>query len=53
MIKLSVIIPNLNGKDLLESCLKSLENQTFENFEIILVDNNDKAIGRGEKLEVH
>ena len=40
MIKLSVIIPNLNGKDLLESCLKSLENQTFENFEIILVDNN-------------
>lgn len=39
MIKASIIIPNFNGKDLLEDCLASLEKQTFKNFEIILVDN--------------
>lgn len=36
----SVIIPNWNGKELLEDCLKSLQNQTSNNFEVILVDNN-------------
>lgn len=35
----SVIIPNWNGKDLLLDCLKSLMNQSFNNFEIIVVDN--------------
>ena len=44
--KASVIIPNWNGKDLLFDCLNSLKNQTFINFEIILVDNdsNDDSI---------
>lgn len=35
----SVIIPNWNGKALLEECLDSLEKQTFKEFEIIVVDN--------------
>lgn len=35
----SVIIPNWNGKHLLKTCLSSLENQTFSNFETIVVDN--------------
>lgn len=35
----SVIIPNWNGKELLEACLNSLIKQTFKDFEIILVDN--------------
>lgn len=35
----SVIIPNWNGKHLLEVCLKSLQKQTFKDFEIVLVDN--------------
>jgi GT2 family glycosyltransferase len=35
----SVIIPNWNGKHLLKECLNSLAEQTFKNFEIILVDN--------------
>ncbi len=39
MIKASVIIPNWNGKDLLKDCLDSLLQQTFKNFEIILMDN--------------
>lgn len=37
--KASVIIPNLNGRELLPDCLSSLAKQTFKNFEIILVDN--------------
>jgi GT2 family glycosyltransferase len=36
---LSVIIPNWNGKRFLEECLDSLKEQTFHNFETILVDN--------------
>lgn len=39
MIKASIIIPNWNGKSLLEDCLTSLGKQTFRNFETILVDN--------------
>lgn len=35
----SVIIPNWNGKNLLEDCLISLGRQTVKEFEIILVDN--------------
>ena len=35
----SVIIVNWNGKHLLEECLESLRNQSFKNFEIIVVDN--------------
>lgn len=39
MRKVSVLIPNWNGRELLKDCLRSLEKQTFKNFEIILVDN--------------
>lgn len=35
----SIIIPNWNGKELLKTCLKSLKNQTYKNFEVIVVDN--------------
>lgn len=38
-MKASVIIPNWNGSELLKDCLNSLMEQTFKNFEIILVDN--------------
>ncbi len=46
-IKCSVIIPNYNGEELLKDCLNSLNNQSFEEFEIILVDNNsiDNSLG--------
>ncbi len=36
----SIIIPNWNGRHHLDSCLSSLQNQTFSDFEVILVDNN-------------
>ncbi len=35
----SVVIPNWNGKHLLENCLPTLKIQTFKDFEIIVVDN--------------
>lgn len=35
----SVIVPNLDGKVLIEACLTSLERQTFRDFEVIVVDN--------------
>lgn len=37
--KVSVVIPNYNGKEYLENCMESLMNQTFKNFEIVLVDD--------------
>lgn len=39
MPKISVIIPNYNGKQFLETCLSSLRKQTHIDFEMILVDD--------------
>lgn len=36
---ISIIIPSYNGKHFLDECFKSLQDQTFNSFEIILVDN--------------
>jgi len=36
----SVIVPTKNSSRTLERCLKSTENQTYKNIEIIVVDNN-------------
>ena len=38
--KVSIIIVNYNGKELLQKCLDSLLKVNYNNFEIILVDNN-------------
>lgn len=45
MSKVSVIIPAYNAERYIEKCLLSLTNQTFEDFEIIVVDDgsNDKT----------
>lgn len=44
--KIAIIIVNWNGKHLLEECLSSAENQDYNNFRIILVDNgsSDKSV---------
>lgn len=39
MYLISVIIPCYNVSDSVEKCLKALENQTYKNFEVILVDD--------------
>jgi len=39
--KVSIIILNYNGKNILKKCLESIENKTlYKNYEIIVVDNN-------------
>lgn len=35
----SVVIPNYNGERFLKDCLESLKRQTYEEMEVILVDN--------------
>lgn len=44
--EISIIIVNWNGKKFLKKCLDSLRNQTYQNFEIIFVDNgsNDGSV---------
>lgn len=37
--KVSVVIPNYNGKEYLENCLLSLRNQDVRSFEVIVVDD--------------
>jgi GT2 family glycosyltransferase len=36
---ISVIVVNWNGKEVIKECLESLRNQTFRDFEVIVVDN--------------
>ncbi len=38
----SVVIPNWNGKHFLQTCLDSLQVQTYSNVEIIIADNASK-----------
>ena len=38
--KVSVIILNYQGKDIIENCIKSVINNSYKNIEIILIDNN-------------
>ena len=41
-LMVSVVIPNWNGKKYLRQCLKSLRQQDFRKFEIIVVDNGSE-----------
>ncbi len=38
-MKISVIIPTYNEADVIQSCIESLGGQTYEDFEIIIVDD--------------
>ncbi|MEM1510300.1 MAG: glycosyltransferase [Thermofilaceae archaeon] len=38
----SIIIPNINGEKILPLCLDSLLNQSFKNFEVIVIDNRSR-----------
>lgn len=42
MSKVSVVIPNYNGKHFLEECLLSLRQQNIDDYEVVLVDNGSK-----------
>ena len=36
---ISVIVPVYNGQDYLDNCIRSIENQTYENLEVIIVND--------------
>jgi hypothetical protein len=42
--KISVVIPNWNGKKYLETCLSSLKNQSLDSYEVIIVDNGSEDV---------
>ena len=42
MTKISIIIPVYNSEKYIRRCLNSILNQTFQDFEIILIDDNSK-----------
>lgn len=50
MPKFSIIIPCYNRFKLMDKCLESLENQTFRDFEVVIVDDCSTD-GSYEKLE--
>jgi len=37
--KISIIIPNYNGKSFLKECLDSIKNQNYPNYDITVIDN--------------
>jgi len=50
-----VVVPTLAAGDTLADCLRSLENQTFDNFEVVVVDNSGSrrvAFGGGARVRV-
>jgi glycosyltransferase involved in cell wall biosynthesis len=40
MVRVSLIVPAYNEEKYISSCLESLKNQTYKDFEIIVVNNN-------------
>lgn len=56
--KITVVVVNYNGGDYLRGCLRSLAEQTFRDFETILVDNAssdgslDRIVERPDRLRI-
>lgn len=60
--KVSLVIPNKDGKEILEVCINSvLQKTTYENYEIVIVENNSeteeifayyKELEKNEKIKV-
>ena len=42
MIKFSIIIPVYNAQNYLEDCLKSIKEQSYGNYEVIMIDDGSK-----------
>ena len=47
-VKVSIIIPHHGGLDILDECLSSLQKSIFQDYEIILVDNNSQDESGGK-----
>ena len=42
MNKLAIVVLNWNGENIIQKCINSLLKQSYENFKIVVVDNNSK-----------
>lgn len=51
-MRVSIIIPNYNGEKFMKDCLESLKKQTYDDFDVILVDNasSDNSIAVAEEI---
>lgn len=49
-VKVSVIVPVFNVEKYIDRCVESIVNQTYNNIEILLVDDGSKDAG-GEKID--
>ena len=51
MVAVSIILPVYNVEKYITDCINSIKNQTFKNFEIIIVDDEtkDKSIEIAEQ----
>ena len=51
-MRFSVIIPNYNSEEYIEKCLNSVLNQTFKDFEIIVIDDisSDNSVSKIKSL---
>lgn len=47
---ISVIIPVYNNQNTLQSCLKSVDNQTFENLEVVVVDDGSSYFDKTKSV---
>ena len=54
-MKLSVIVPVYNVENYIEACIQSLLSQSYDDFEIIIVDDGsiDSSIERARKMVVN
>ena len=57
-MKISVVIPCYNGETFLEKCVECVKNQTYDNIEIIIVDdlstdNSKKVMKKIKKQELY
>jgi glycosyltransferase involved in cell wall biosynthesis len=53
MLKFTVIVPCYNGEKYLNECLTSIANQSYDNFEVIFVDNesSDNSVNIAETFK--
>jgi GT2 family glycosyltransferase len=48
----TVVVPTLAADDALADCLRSLESQTFDRFDVVVVDNSGSGRARGSGTRV-
>ena len=42
MSKVSIIVPCYNAQDYIKNCIDSIKNQTYQDFEVLMIDDGSK-----------